>query len=334
MRFQISTPARIHLSLIDLNGSLERVDGGLGMCVNNPGFVIEFSDEISDLFVFSGPKQYKKDIVDLINKFYLAFDLNPKPIAVKILKMISEHQGLGSKTQFLLTFAKGMCLLYGKTLTPNEMAIFVGRGGTSGIGYQTFFNGGFVFDLGHSFGNGKEKQSFLPSSASISPPALPFYQTKCPSNWKILLIQLNVKQGANKAEEVNIFQEYTPLKLSDVEKISHRILMQFIPGFIENNLGLMARSLNFINKHGFKKVEIELQDPFVEVLIDKIFQEFESPVGMSSFGPTIFVICNSGLNMKNIKEFIQNLLNKDPSSPGGTIIETIPNNNGHKIDFL
>ncbi|UYP47944.1 Beta-ribofuranosylaminobenzene 5'-phosphate synthase [Candidatus Lokiarchaeum ossiferum] len=334
MKFQISTPARIHLSLIDLNGSLDRVDGGLGICVNNPQLKIEFSDETSDLFVFSGPQQHKNYFEEFAIKFYEKFNIVPKPIAVKIQKFVAEHQGLGSKTQFLLTIAKGMCMLYETEMTPHQMAVLIGRGGTSGIGYQTFFNGGFVFDLGHSFGKGKDKQSFLPSSASASPPALPFYLNKCPTNWRILLIQLNVKQGANKEEEINIFQKYTPLKLSDVEKISHRILMQFLPGFIENNISLMAQSLHFINNHGFKKVEISLQNSLVSILIEKIYQKFSVPVGMSSFGPTIFTICDSNSLMISIKSYVQNVLENELNSPECAFIETKPNNKGHKIEFL
>lgn len=37
----IRAPSRIHMSLIDLNGSYRRVDGGIGLALADPQFVLE-----------------------------------------------------------------------------------------------------------------------------------------------------------------------------------------------------------------------------------------------------------------------------------------------------
>ena len=37
----IKAPSRIHMSLIDLNGSYRRVDGGIGLALQVPQFVLE-----------------------------------------------------------------------------------------------------------------------------------------------------------------------------------------------------------------------------------------------------------------------------------------------------
>jgi len=37
----IKAPSRIHMSLIDLNGSYRRVDGGIGLALQDPQFVLE-----------------------------------------------------------------------------------------------------------------------------------------------------------------------------------------------------------------------------------------------------------------------------------------------------
>ena len=55
----IRAPARIHMSLIDLNGSYRRVDGGIGLALADPqfvleaeqtesGIVLEFADTVTD----------------------------------------------------------------------------------------------------------------------------------------------------------------------------------------------------------------------------------------------------------------------------------------------
>ena len=47
MRVFIKTPCRLHFSLIDLNGSLNRVDGGIGLALKKPNFTIEVLDRES-----------------------------------------------------------------------------------------------------------------------------------------------------------------------------------------------------------------------------------------------------------------------------------------------
>ena len=42
----IKTPSRLHMSLIDLNGSYKRIDGGIGLAIQEPQFVLE-SEEVS-----------------------------------------------------------------------------------------------------------------------------------------------------------------------------------------------------------------------------------------------------------------------------------------------
>lgn len=37
----IKAPSRIHMSLIDLNGSYRRVDGGIGLALQDPQFILE-----------------------------------------------------------------------------------------------------------------------------------------------------------------------------------------------------------------------------------------------------------------------------------------------------
>ena len=42
----IRTPARIHITLLDLNGSYGRIDGGIGFSIQNPQFILEIPKHI------------------------------------------------------------------------------------------------------------------------------------------------------------------------------------------------------------------------------------------------------------------------------------------------
>ncbi len=41
MKVYVKTPARLHLGLIDLNGDLGRMFGGLGVGIDHPNVIVE-----------------------------------------------------------------------------------------------------------------------------------------------------------------------------------------------------------------------------------------------------------------------------------------------------
>ena len=52
---EITTPSRLHITLIDLNAEIGRVDGGIGLTIDDPGFQIRA--EISDKIIITGNSQ-------------------------------------------------------------------------------------------------------------------------------------------------------------------------------------------------------------------------------------------------------------------------------------
>jgi len=81
-------------------------------------------------------------------------------------------------------------------------------------------SGGFILDSGHKF---SEKGAFKPSAASKSPPASILFQQPFPA-WEIVLAIPDVV-GAHDAREVDIFGKECPIPLSEVQELSHIILM-------------------------------------------------------------------------------------------------------------
>ena len=319
------------MSLIDLNGSLGRIDGGFGLTLASPNWLIEFSDECEAGFHFEGLEEARAMINDVIKRITTELNVDFPKLSIKIIESIPPHVGLGSKTQLLLSIAAGLCHLINREFKVYELAKIVQRGGTSGIGYLAFDLGGFIVDVGHSYGEQGEKHSFLPSSISPAPPAMPLFRADLPNNWEILLVQLNVHQGANNSEEVDIFQSKCPIRLEEVEKISHRVLMQVIPAIKSNSLSNLADALHFIGRHGFKAIETRLQDPFVADLIDVIYNNFHIPVGMSSFGPIIYCIADSTALISSVVAFIMKYLKSSPNSPDVHFVRTKPSNCGYSI---
>lgn len=293
---EIETSARLHLSLIDLNGLEGRLDGGIGITLEKPSLNIQakttqdqtsitFDDKIN----LQNREVYESKILDATKKMkeHLGIETD---YSFKINEIYPIHQGLGLGTQLALSIAKLLSSLNNTQLNTIELAKIIQRGGTSGIGVYSFDKGGIIIDGGHKK---TVKQDYLPSSASkVAPPPL-IARYEFPEDWNIILATPEISQGASGREEVNIFQSYSPIPINDVERISYLTLMKLMPSIIEEDLESLGDSVKKIQSLGFKKIERKLQDSKIEKLLRNM-EEIGIPcVGMSSFGPTCFGITDS-----------------------------------------
>lgn len=162
---RVKTPSRLHITLIDLNGSLGRVDGGVGIALEEPRIILEA--EIMDKGIIVEGDDSNRAI-EVAKKIMRNYDLK-HGLHIRILEKYDDHIGLGFGTQLSLATAFAITRLHKIDISIRDLAKIVGRGGTSGIGVAAFENGGFIVDGGHTFGANKQKQSFLPSSASKAP---------------------------------------------------------------------------------------------------------------------------------------------------------------------
>lgn len=276
----ITTPSRIHITLIDLNASIGRMDGGIGLALDKPN--IKISARRHDKISVKGPIQEKgKEAAIKILKV-LGIEGG---IKVDIKEAYTQHIGLGSGTQVAVAVGKAICDLYGRKMSIREIAEIVGRGGTSGIGTAAFEAGGFILDGGHST---KEKKDFLPSSASKAAPAPVIARYDFP-DWKIVLVIPKIGKDVHGGEEVNIFQKYCPIDLREVQRLCHTIVMKTLPSIIDEDIQSFGQSINEIQSMGFKKIEVGLQSEEVKRIL-RICQENSYGAGLSSFGPTIYSI--------------------------------------------
>ncbi len=307
----INTPSRLHLTLIDLNGSCGRIDGGVGITIQDPELVLRV--EIAD-YDDNGIKIHFKDSENLSENLISDYSQKIEKSATNTLKYFNidssfdffieksypAHAGLGSGTQLSLAAAKLITELNGLEVEPVTLGQIVGRGGTSGIGVGAFHHGGFIVDGGHSK---NEKSDFLPSSASSAspPPVLAHYDF--PEDWDIVLAIPNLEEGVSGKKEVNIFQKYCPIPLSEVQKLSHLILMKMMPAILEKDINSFGDALNQIQSTGFKKREMDLQNKLIGEILTSMREAGASGAGMSSFGPTLFAVTQD--NSKNVLKAAQ-----------------------------
>lgn len=314
---RITSPSRLHLSLIDLNAEIGRVDGGLGITLDYPG--MNLTAEKSDDINVTGDSELAERIK------WSAHSVLPdgQGINIHIEDDIPSHVGLGSGTQSALSAASAVNEAHELRLSVRELAEKVGRGGTSGIGVASFEYGGFLVDAGHKF---DKKGGFSPSAASKADPAPIVFRHDFP-DWEIILA-LPDGQGAHDAKEVNIFKKECPIPLGEVQDISHAILMQVIPAILEDDIDAFGKGINHLQSTGFKKREIDLQSEDIKNLIKFMDDAGARGSGMSSFGPAIFGFSDSRAQSKKIQRDVQSMMD---DTIGGRAIITKPNNTGASI---
>ncbi|WP_316559190.1 beta-ribofuranosylaminobenzene 5'-phosphate synthase [Methanimicrococcus stummii] len=320
--FEIKTPSRIHMGLIDMNGGLGRLDGSVGLALADGGISLRAkrSDSVIVTERFENGDVLPCDPVFAAQIAGIAAALLPENEGAlfEFSSPVRQHIGLGSGTQIALSTATAVNELYGLGKSVKELAQITRRGGTSGIGVLAFEHGGFIVDSGH---NAADKNGFLPSSRSTAPPANMLLRLDFP-DWDVI-VAIPPKVGISGEEEKHFFQSVCPVPIEEVRETSHIILMQMLPAIIEQNIEGLGNAVNSLQKLGFKKHEVAVQPPEVKTVIDLMLKNGLYGAGISSFGPAVYGFSED----KNQSEEIRSLL-LEKMPPGSEVLITKANNKG------
>ncbi|MHA1379824.1 MAG: beta-ribofuranosylaminobenzene 5'-phosphate synthase [Candidatus Helarchaeota archaeon] len=328
MKIKIITPSRLHFTLIDLCGDLERVDGGIGVALNRPNVILE--SEIlntSDIIVNDGLDS--ELIYDIAKNVMNSLEIDGG-IRFNLISSIKSHIGLGSKTQLSLAVAFAINYLFTKRKSIFELAKIVKRGGTSGIGVNVFQKGGFILDAGHSFGELKQKQSFLPSRASNAPPPPALIRYTIPESWYYVIAIPNECYEIAGTNEVNIFKKYCPIPKEDVGAVCRLILMVILPAVYQKNIQGFGRGLTELQKIGFKKIEVDFQPSIIKKIIKFMLEKGAYGSGISSFGPATYGLVDGLEKARDMERKVREFL--DQKGGGRTFISNV-NNEGMKYEI-
>ena len=313
---KITAPCRLHVTLIDMNAEIGRVDGGAGLTLPSPN--IRITAEEADEIKIEG----LQDFADRMRKAAEALLPAGKGIKINVQELIPAHVGLGSGTQSSLATAAAVNELYGLGKSIRELAFAVKRGGTSGIGVTAFEKGGFIVDGGHRF---KDKGGFMPSAASRVPPGPVIFREDFP-DWDIVVAIPN-KKGMHDKEEIDIFKKFCPLPIEEVREISHVVLMQMMPAIIEEDIESFGAAVNHVQTVGFNKRESLIWPQFVKDIAS--FMRSQSyGAGVSSFGPVVYSFVDNKSEGRQLQAEVQKMLDE---SVGGTVMLTRPKNSSAEI---
>lgn len=114
-----------------------------------------------------------------------------------------------------------------------------------------------------------------------------------PADWCVQLFYDPDFQPVEGAVEKQKFKEYMPLPDSENLRAVAATYHGLIPAVIEQDLGQFASALQVMNMTGMKRIEVDLQTERTKNFLRAAW-ESGLAAGLTSFGPTVFVINESG----------------------------------------
>ncbi|MDR0768232.1 MAG: beta-ribofuranosylaminobenzene 5'-phosphate synthase [Methanosarcinales archaeon] len=320
--FEIKSPSRIHMGLIDMNGGLGRLDGSIGLALADGGVSLRAkkadSVVVTERFPDGSVRPCGHDFAAKIAGFASLVLPENEGIEFEFLSHTRPHVGLGSGTQLALSTAMAVNDLYGLGKSVKELAQLTRRGGTSGIGIHAFEYGGFIVDSGHKIA---DKNGFFPALGSATLPADLMLRLDFP-DWDIV-VAVPPSVGLHGEEEVQFFKKVCPVPIEEVRETSHIILMQMLPSILEQNIEGLGNAVNQMQKVGFKKHEVSIQPPEVKPAMELMLKSGLHGAGISSFGPAIYGFSEDRKHSEEVKSI---LLEKMPA--GSEVLITKANNKG------
>jgi beta-RFAP synthase len=232
----VRTPARLHLGFLDLNASIGRKFGSIGLAVNSHYTHIKVSH--ADSFLISGDvsDETQHKLEALSSLFYQTLAPNipveQRSLHIAVIERIPEHSGLGSGTQLALALGRALAEFHQLDISTTEIAHALQRGKRSGIGISTFDRGGFVIDGGSA------------NESDAVPPMLAHYDY--PHEWRIVMILSPEFQGIHGQSEKQAFKSLPVFPLENTQMICHLTLMQLLPALAEKQLSLFGDAITKI----------------------------------------------------------------------------------------
>lgn len=281
---------RIHVSLIGMNNDGYRLNGGVGFSIASPTLEVSFepSDTINVIdkrdhgFTLCELEKLKRQLNNVVlkEKFVIAFH------CIIHEGMIQSHVGFGSNSMIYLSCVEALFILNQRGYNNQDVIALSGRGGASGIGINTYFKGGFIFDAGIS---NRGQKSLAPSSVFVGgvvrKPLL-LKELRLPQwNLGICLPPIVPK---SEDEERAFFQENCPIDKNAVESILYEAVYGVTSSLMEEDLNTFCKSIDVIQQTKWKLLERSLYGKEL-MLVESIIRKAGARcVGMSSLGPILY----------------------------------------------
>jgi len=323
----VRAPARLHLGFLDLNASIGRRFGSIGLAIGSHHTALSVSPAeslcIEDETLLAETRSRLEKIHQL---FYQtvgrAVPQTQQSVLIQVHELIPEHAGLGSGTQLALTLGTALARLHGLKLSTVDLAKALGRGKRSGIGISTFDLGGFVID-----GGLKPEQTV--------PPVL--MHQSYPEQWRVVMVMDPHHQGIHGQHEKAAFSRLPTFPLQNSRAICHLTLMQLLPSLAEQDIANFGNAVTeiqtLIGDHFASAQGGRYTSPLVAACLEQAHKLGHTGIAQSSWGPTGCIFVSSQTAAEQLIQQLQAFTAAEPASQPvfisaaadnqGAIIETV-----------
>lgn len=281
---------RIHVTLIGMNRDGYRINGGIGFSITSPMLEMSFKEadyvEVEDKRCRGFTKDELNKLTDHLLRVKNREKLDSGFVCTIHEGGIESHVGFGSNSMIYLSCVEALLILNHRKYMESDVIALSGRGGTSGIGINTYFKGGFVFDTGIA---NTGQRVLAPSSVFMDEeghqPLLMKSLRLPPWNMGICIPAVARK---TEDEERQFFQTNCPIEKSAVEDVLYEAVYGITSSLLENDFEFFCQSVDAIQSTKWKSLERNL---YGENLLNAeaiIKNAGAKCVGMSSLGPLLY----------------------------------------------
>ena len=285
----VTISPRLHLGLISMHAGGLRKNGGIGFAISGPRATVKVEkgtglsiEDHRDLALNS------REIETLSNLVLTVCSENglDYKLRVSIHGGLKTHVGMGSGTGIRLAILEGIFRLNGRKIDRSALILASKRGGTSGVGINTYFDGGLILDLGVPQDNLPLGPSSVGTPARI-PIALP--RVAMPA-WPMCLCLPNGVTPKTQNQEVEFFDRVAPIRPAESFEAGYHSLVGVYAAAIERNIDHFCKAINYMQLSEWKRQEWAQYGSDLQEVALSIKELGAESIGMSSLGPLLFCI--------------------------------------------
>ena len=308
-RVLVSAPSRLHLGLLSFGNPQVRQFGGVGVMIDRPRVSLRVS--AADSLQINGA------LPDRIRDAALRWSKSSVGVRelrcqIELLAVPRLHAGLGVGTQLALAVATGLNAFHHRA-TPSvaDLAASVGRGLRSAVGAYGFAAGGLIAERGK-----------LPTE-SISPL---LERVSLPSRWRFVLVTPKRGIGLHGTPEQTAFDQLRPVPAEVTERLTGMMSERILPAAKAASFPEFSDAVyefGFLAGSCFKSVQGSAYNGAeLENLVKHLRAIGVRGVGQSSWGPTVFAICESE---SSARALVAELGSRDGGGASDLVIATADN---------
>jgi len=312
----VSAPSRLHFGLLSFGNPGVRQFGGVGVMIDRPG--VKLRIQAADSFEINGPMQGR--IRDAALQWSESSgDASELLCKIEIVSAPRLHAGLGVGTQLALAVATGLNAFHNRA-TPSvaDLAKSVGRGLRSAVGTYGFAAGGLIAEHGK-----------LPTE-TVSPL---LERVSLPSQWRFVLVSPAKGVGLHGTTEQTAFDCLSPVPPAVTRRLTDIMYDQILPAAKSASFSEFSDAVyrfGFLAGSCFESVQGGAYNGAeLENLVKHVRAIGVRGVGQSSWGPTIFSICESESSAFALAD---NLRSQDWGREYDLVITT-PDNRGARVSI-